>query len=201
MRQIAVVLFEGAEELDFVGPWEVFTMLRAVEPESCDVFTVSEKGGEVRSAKGLRVIADRTFAEVESADIFVVPGGQGTRTESSNPAMLDFVRKLAAGSELATSVCTGSFVLEGAGLLSGKRATTHWGSIERMRKLGTVTVVDDQRFVDEGPVITSAGVSAGVDMALHIVGRLWSPETARKVQKAMEYYPVPPYAELATAIR
>ena len=173
-------------------------MLRAVQPDSCDVFTVSEYGGECLSAKGLRVIADRTFAQVDSADVFVVPGGQGTRAESSNPAMLAFVRKLAAGAELSTSVCTGSFVLEAARLLDGRRATTHWGSIERMRRLGTVTVVDDERFVDEGPVITSAGVSAGIDMALHIVGRLWSPETARKVQKAMEYFPAPPYAEVPT---
>ncbi len=96
---------------------------------------------------------------------------------------------------MTASVCTGSFVLEKAGLLAGKRATTHWASIERMRQLGTVDVVDDARFVDEGHVVTASGVSAGIDMALYLVGRLWSADVARQVQKAMEYYPEPPYQE------
>ena len=194
-RTIAIVIFEDAEELDWVGPWEVFTMLSQVEPGSCNVFTVSEHGGEVRCAKGLRVLADHSFESAPPADVILIPGGQGTRREVDNQPMLDFVKRMDQGAELTTSVCTGSFILEKTGLLDGKRVTTHWGSIDRLRQRGTVNVVDDERYVDEGHFITAAGVSAGIDMSLHIVGRLWSPDIARKVQKAMEYYPQPPYAD------
>lgn len=196
-RAIAIVLFEGAEELDFVGPWEVFTMLGQVEAGSCSVFTVSEHGGEVRCAKGLRVIAEHSFADCPPADLILVPGGQGTRREVDNRAMIEFVRRMDEKTEVTTSVCTGSFVLEAAGLLAGKRATTHWGSIERLKARGTVEVLEDTRFVDEGRIVTSSGVSAGIDMALYLVGRLWSPVIARRVQKAMEYFPEPPYADVA----
>lgn len=194
-RTIGVVVFEGAEELDFVGPWEVFTMLQKVEPETCEAFLVSERGREVRCAKGMRVLADYSFADAPQADVIVIPGGQGTRTEDKNPVILEFLRKQAKQAELMTSVCTGAFLLQAIGLLEGKKATTHWGSIERLGERG-VEVVEFTRFVDEGAVITAAGVSAGIDMSLHIVGRLWSPELARKVQKAMEYFPEPPYGDV-----
>ncbi|MEO6397899.1 MAG: DJ-1/PfpI family protein [Tepidiformaceae bacterium] len=193
-RTVAVVAFEGAEELDFVGPWEVFTMAAALFPETCSAYLVSERGGEVRCAKGLRVIADYSFESAPRAEIVVVPGGMGTRKESANPAMLNYLKNAAHSAELMTSVCTGSFVLEQAGLLTGKRATTHWGSMERLRALGTVQVVEE-RWLDEGSVITSSGVSSGIDMALYITGKLWGAEKARMVQKAMEYFPEPPYQE------
>lgn len=193
-RSIAVVLFENAEELDFVGPWEVFTMLRAIQPGSCEVFTVAETAGPVLCAKGLQVIAQHSFADCPAADIVVVPGGMGTRKEVDNPAMTSFLERAAAKAELTTSVCTGTFLLERVGLLKGKRATTHWGSMDRLRSLGTVDVVE-QRWLDEGNVITSSGVSSGIDMALYVVGRLWGAGTARLVQKAMEYFPDPPYAD------
>ena len=193
-RTIAIVAFEGAEELDFVGPWEVFTMAAALFPETCSVYLVSERGGEVRCAKGLRVIADYSFESAPTPDIVVVPGGMGTRFESGNPVMLSYLKSAAQSAELMTSVCTGSFVLEQAGLLTGKRATTHWGSMDRLRALGTVQVVEE-RWLDEGSVITSSGVSSGIDMALYICGRLWGADKARLVQKAMEYFPEPPYQE------
>ena len=197
VRNVAVVLFEDAEELDWVGPWEVFTMLtKHIEVDSCNVFTVSESGDVVRCHKGLRVLSDYSFTNCPRPDIFVVPGGFGTRREQSNPAMRDFVRRAAETAEVSTSVCTGSFVLAAAGLLEGKRATTHWGSIPNLRAVEGLTVVDDARWVDEGNVITAAGVSAGIDMSLHLVGRLWSPEAARKVQLAMEYFPAPPYQDV-----
>ncbi|MGI8550028.1 MAG: DJ-1/PfpI family protein, partial [Dehalococcoidia bacterium] len=112
-----------------------------------------------------------------------------------NGAMIDYIRRCAGTAEVMTSVCTGAFLLERAGLLQGKRATTHWASLDRLRELGTVEVVEE-RWVDNGNVITAAGVSAGIDMALYLVGRLWSPETARRVQKGIEYFPSPPYADL-----
>jgi transcriptional regulator GlxA family with amidase domain len=195
-RSIAIVLFDVVEELDFVGPWEIFTFARQLDPETCDVFTVSERGGEVRCAKGLRVLADHSFETAPRADVILVPGGMGTRTEVDNPRIVEYIRRSAESAELTTSVCTGSFLLERAGLLAGKRATTHWASIDRFRALGSVQVVDDERVVDECAVITSAGVSSGIDMALYIVGRLWGPELARRVQKGVEYFPDPPYADV-----
>lgn len=196
MKQIAIVLFDGVEELDFAGPWEVFTMLSQTVEGSCNVFAVSETGGQVTCAKKLRVLADHSFETCPPIDVFLVPGGMGTRREVANPAMLAFLQRIAPTAEVATSVCTGSFVLEAAGLLTGKRATTHWGSIDRLKALGTVEVVENTRFVDEGAVVTSSGVSAGIDMALHLVGRLWDPPTARRVQKYMEYFPDPPYGDV-----
>ncbi len=195
-RTIAIIVFPGVEELDFVGPWEVFAYLRSLEPEACEVFTVSERGGEVRCAKGLRVIADHSFESAPRANIILVPGGQGTRTEVNNPRIIEYIRRTGAAAEVATSVCTGSFMLERAGLLTGKRATTHWRSLDRMRALGTVEVVEGQRWVDEGVVVSASGVSAGIDTALYLVGRLWGPETARRVQKGIEYFPDPPYADV-----
>lgn len=190
-RNVAFVLFEDAEELDFAGPWEVFTMLAQVVPGSVANYLVSEHGGQVRCAKGMRVIADHSFAGAPAPDIVVIPGGQGTRREVDNPAMVDFVTQAASRAEVTASVCTGAFVLERAGVLRGRRGVTHWASMDRLRALGTVDVVE-ARFVDEGAVITAAGVSAGIDMTLHLVGRLWSPEVAQKVQRYMEYYPEPP---------
>ncbi len=194
-RNIAIVIFPVVEELDFVGPWEVFSYLRALEPDTCEVFTVSERGGEVRCAKGLRVIADYSFDTAPRADIILVPGGMGTRTEVDNPRLIDYLRRAGSVAELATSVCTGAFLLERAGLLAGRRATTHWRSLNRLRALGTVEVVE-QRWVDTGNVVTSSGVSAGIDMSLYLVGRLWGPEMARKVQKGIEYFPDPPYGDV-----
>ena len=194
-RSIAIVIFPVVEELDFVGPWEVFSFLRSLEPEACDVFTVAEHGGEVRCAKGLRVLADYSFETAPRPDIILVPGGMGTRTEVENPRLIEYLQRAGGAAEVSTSVCTGSFLLARAGLLEGKRATTHWASLDRLRALGTVEVVEE-RWVDEGAVVTSSGVSAGIDMALYLVGRLWGAETARRVQKGIEYFPAPPYAEV-----
>ena len=191
-RSVAFVLFNGAEELDFVGPWEVFTMLNAVAPGEVAAFTVAETAGIVNCAKGLKVVADHSFASCPPADIILIPGCGGTRTERDNPAMLEFVKRMDAKAEFTTSVCTGALVLQSAGLLKGLRATTHWGAIELLKRPGDCEVLEDARFVDNGRIITASGVSAGIDMALHLAGRIWGPEVAMKTQKAMEYYPDPP---------
>jgi transcriptional regulator GlxA family with amidase domain len=195
-RSIAIVIFPGVEELDFVGPWEIFSYLRSLQPDACEVFLVAEHSGEVRCNKGLRVLADYSFETAPRADIILVPGGMGTRAEVDNPRIIDYIRRAGHEAELTTSVCTGAFMLERAGLLAGKRATTHWRSLDRLRALGTVDVVES-RWVDEGAVVTSSGVSAGIDMALYLVGRLWGPEIAKRVQKGVEYFPEPPYADVA----
>jgi transcriptional regulator GlxA family with amidase domain len=194
-KTIAILLFPEVEELDFVGPWEVFGYLATVRPGSCRVFTVAEQAGEVRCAKGLRVLAEHGFAGCPPADVLVVPGGRGTRTEVDNPRLIDFVRRVGDAAEVAASVCTGAFLLARAGLLAGRQATTHWRSLDRLRALEGVRVVE-ARWVDEGRVVTAAGVSAGIDAALHLVGRFWGAETARLVQQGIEYFPAPPYADL-----
>ncbi|HLZ27417.1 MAG TPA: DJ-1/PfpI family protein [Chloroflexota bacterium] len=202
-RRIGIVLFPGVEELDFVGPWEIFTMTGSANPgvePRCVVFTVSQTGGEVVCAKGLRVLADYDFGNAPLADLIVVPGGRGTRSEVDNPRMIDYLRQAARTAEVVSSVCTGAFLLERAGLLHGRRATTHWASLDRLRAFADIEVVDDQRWVDEGPIVTSQGVSAGIDMALYLVGRFWGVDAARGVQKMVEYFPDPPYANVPTPV-
>jgi transcriptional regulator GlxA family with amidase domain len=194
-RSVAILVFNDVEELDFAGPWEVFSYFRKQNPELCDVFTVSETGGEIRCAKGLRVIADHSFATAPKADVLVVPGGQGRKHEVNNPRLIGFIRAHAKRAELTTSVCTGAFLLERAGLLNGKRATTYWGAVDEFRALGTGTVTRG-RYVEDGNVITSSGVSAGIDMSLFVIGKLFSPQLARKVQKGIEYFPEPPYQDV-----
>lgn len=152
------------EELDFVGPWEVLNMARRFGADA-NVLLVAERAGAVRCNGGLSVNVDCSFEDCPPLDLILIPGGQGTRTEVDNQSLLDFVRYQAARCAWVTAVCTGAFILERAGLLTTKRATTHWASLDRLRNLATVDVVED-RFVVDGNTITSAGISAGIDMAL-----------------------------------
>lgn len=200
MMQVGLALFDDVEELDFVGPWEVFTMANQVIERykqpfgQMSVFTVSQKGGTVRCAKGMRVIADKSFAECPPLDVLLVPGGQGTRREVENRVMLDFIATQARRATWVTSVCTGSLLLTTAGPAKGKRVTTYWGFVETLRGRGDAAeVVDTARFVRDGNVVTAAGVSAGIDMALWLTGQLFSPALARLTQRGMEYDPAPPY--------
>jgi transcriptional regulator GlxA family with amidase domain len=191
--KVGVVVFDVAEELDFVGPWEVLTS--AATLGGLEVFSVAERGEPVRCAKGLRVLPDRTFADVDALDVVLVPGGQGSRQEMKNPAMLDWLGRIAPGCQWVTSVCTGAAIVGAAGLLAGCRATTHWAYIETLRKdHPDVEVLEKVRYVRDGRVVTAAGVSAGIDMALWLVGQIKDPATARKIQHYIEYDPAPPYA-------
>jgi transcriptional regulator GlxA family with amidase domain len=197
---IGLILFDRAEELDWVGPFEVFTMAREIADgqgpaAGIRVVLISEDGGLVHGAKGMRVETDHGFADAPTLDVLLIPGGIGTRTEMKNPVMLDFLRKKAAEVKWLTSVCTGSAVLEKAGLAKGKRITTHWHYLPTLRETageGT-TVVDHIRYVRDGNLVTSAGVSAGIDMALWLTGQLFGVAHARNTQRAMEYDPAPPY--------
>ena len=193
-KTIGVLLFPDAEELDFVGPYEVFGMLSKHFDQDWQVVTVAEAREPVVCANGLVVVPDRTFDDCPPLDVLLVPGGFGTRREVDNETLIAFVRQQGGRCQWVTSVCTGAFVLHRAGFLNGRRATTYWASLDRLRELPNVEVVE-QRFVVDGNVITAAGVSAGIDMALYLVGQVKDPETARNVQKAIEYYPEPPYAE------
>jgi transcriptional regulator GlxA family with amidase domain len=182
------LLFPDAEELDLVGPWEIINVWRKYKggPEHC--FTVSQAGGEIRFAKGMRVMADYSFSDCPQLDYLLIPGGQGTRSEVNNTALLEFVRKQAASCKEILSVCTGSFLLQAAGLLNNRKATTHWGSLERLRALPDVCVTE-KRFVRDGNIWTAAGVSAGIDLALALVADQAGEEVAGEVQLYAEYYP------------
>jgi transcriptional regulator GlxA family with amidase domain len=193
--RIAVALFEGAEELDWAGPWEVLAAWALVWPDDgVEVVTVGPTPDPVRCAKGLRVLADVGWDEAGALDVLVYPGGIGVRAnlDAGDPVHRR-LRDLHAGGTLLTSVCTGSLVYAAAGLLRDRPATTHHGSLDRLAELDpTVDVRPDDRFVDDGDVVTAAGVSAGIDMALHLIARLHSTERAREVRRYVQYDPEPP---------
>jgi transcriptional regulator GlxA family with amidase domain len=194
MTTIGIVIFDGAEELDFVGPWEVFTMA-AKTRDDVRVVTIAERPQPVRCAKGMRVIPDHSIADAPALDVVLVPGGQGTRREVDNPVLIGWLRRIAPGLHWVTSVCTGALLLCEAGLARGLRVTTHWGFIEDLRKrYPDVEVLERVRYVRDGNVCTAAGVSAGIDLALWLTGQLFGVDAARKTQRAMEYDPAPPYA-------
>jgi transcriptional regulator GlxA family with amidase domain len=199
-RAIGILLFDDAEELDFVGPYEVFTVMNQAlkhfgkEP-SHEVLLLAEREAPVRCAKGMRVLPHATLAAAPKLDVLLVPGGQGTRREVDNKALLDWIAKVAADCSWVTSVCTGALLLTAAGPARGKRVTTHWGFIAQLReRKEAAEVLDHIRYVRDGNLVTSAGVSAGIDMALWLVGQLHTPALARAVQRTMEYDPAPPYA-------
>jgi transcriptional regulator GlxA family with amidase domain len=194
VTSIAVVLFDGAEELDYAGPWEVLAAWATQHPDDgVRVHTVAESSEPIRSAKGLRVLADHTWDTAPPPDVLLVPGGVGVHELIGDEQFLDRLRTLAGGGTLVTSVCTGALVLAAAGLLRDRPATTWWGRLDRLAELDpTIEVRPDDRFVDSGEIVTSAGVSAGIDMALHLVARLHSPERAREVRRYIQYDPEPP---------
>ncbi len=194
MTRIAVALFDGAEELDFAGPWEVLAAWASQWPDDgVEVFTVADSAEAVRCAKGLRVLPDHSWETAPGIDVLVYPGGIGTRRELAEPATLERLRGLREAGTLMTSVCTGALVFAAAGLLEDRPATTWWGSLDTLAELDpTIDVRPDDRFVDSGEVVTAAGVSAGIDMALHLVARLHSVERAREVRRYIQYDPEPP---------
>ncbi len=194
MTRVAIALFDGAEELDWAGPWEVLAAWAQGWPDDgVEVFTVAAGEGVVTCAKGLRVLPDHTRATAPAFDVLVYPGGAGARRELADQDVLEWLRGLAAGGTLMTSVCTGSLVFAAAGLLDGRPATTWWGALDTLRDLGTnIEVRPDDRWVDSGEVVTAAGVSAGIDMALHLVARLHSRERAVEVRRYIQYDPAPP---------
>jgi len=193
-RQIGLLVFDGVEELDAVGPWEVLSNWTQEHPEDgWDVFTLSADGAPVVGAKTLMLGAHHSIGDAPNLDVLIHPGGPGTRPLLTDRGHLDWIREQRASVPLMTSVCTGSLVYAAAGLLVGRRATTHWASLNLLSELDPTVMTDvDARYVDEGDLITSAGVSAGIDMALHLVARLADVERAREVRRDIQYSPLPP---------
>ena len=178
-KRVGIVIFDNIEVLDFCGPFEVFSATRLNEEKRREesspfqVLLVAEQPGPVVTSGGMKVIPGHTFDNCPKLDILCVPGGWGTRSQMTNPLMLDWLRSRAGEAELLTSVCTGSMLLGFAGLLDGHHATTHWRSLEWMHdSFPNVTVERDKHVVEDGALVTSAGISAGIDMALKVVGPL-----------------------------
>jgi transcriptional regulator GlxA family with amidase domain len=195
--KIGILVFDDVEELDFVGPWEVFKMAREAKPDEIELVLIAERESPVRCRGGMRVLADTTIADCHLLDVLLVPGGQGTRTEVKNEALLAWIARVAATAQWVTSVCTGAMLLTAAGPARGKRVTTHWNFVKTLRERGEASeVLENFRYVRDGNVVTAAGVSAGIDMALWLVGQWHGPEFARGVQRYMQYDPAPPYAAL-----
>jgi transcriptional regulator GlxA family with amidase domain len=197
-KRVGIVLFDDVEVLDFCGPFEVFSVTRLTEerrreePSPFEVLLAAETAAPVTTAGGMTVLPHRTFADCPSLDVLVVPGGWGTRKQLRNPVMLDWLRGRAAEAETLTGVCTGSMLLGFAGLLDGKRATTHWRSLDWMEEsFPSVTVERDLHFVEDGRLLTSAGISAGIDISLRVVARYCGEAVARATARHMEY----PYPE------
>lgn len=185
--QIAILLFDRFTALDAVGPYEMLSRTPGAET----VF-VAERTGPVRNDSGsLTLVADRTLAEVPAPDVLVVPGGPGQSDQMENEALLDWLRAADATSTWTTSVCTGSLLLAAAGLLTDRRATSHWLALEVLKSYGVEPT--GERVVTDGKYVTSAGVSSGIDMGLTLLGRIAGDEHAQAVQLLTEYDPQPPY--------
>lgn len=191
---VTVVLFDRLTPLDAIGPYEALIRMPDAKVE-----LAAMRAGPITTGRGpLTLIADRALPELERTDILLVPGGTGTRALERDAALLAELRRLAAGARVIASVCTGALLLGAAGLLRGRRATTHWALVDRLAEFGA-TPVDDARVVVDGEVWTGAGVSAGIDLALHLIAALHGEEQAKAVQLGMEYDPQPPFASGSVA--
>lgn len=186
--KFGILIFPDVEELDFIGPWEIVGTWSTFAAGPEERFIVAQSREPVMCAKGLSVNPDMSFEQCPPLDFLLVPGGQGTRQEVNNPVLINFISEQARRSKAVLSVCTGTFLLHKAGLLSGKKVTTHWNSLDRLRALKDITVVEE-RFVRDGNIWTSAGVSAGIDLMLAFIAGIAGEEVAGKVQFAAEYYP------------
>ena len=194
MPHIGILLFDGFEELDALGPWEVLaTWSQDLPEDGWTVSTFTRDGAPVRAAKGLLITPDHSYDSLPHLAVLLYPGGQGTRAHLEDAEQLQWIRDQRDAGTLMTSVCTGSTVYAAAGLLRDRPATTYWGSLDRLATIDpTIEVRPDDRFVDSGEVVTASGVSAGIDMALHLVSRLHSVERARDVRRYIQYDPEPP---------
>ena len=195
---VGILIFDEVEVLDFCGPFEVFGVAGRLKAAGAinknmetalQVFTIAENDRIIKAVNNLLVQPHYTIKNHPRLDVLVVPGGWGTRKEVNNPVLIDWLTKVTSQTKLNTSVCTGSFLLAKVGLLDGRKATTHWQSLDRFAQaFPKVEVQREVRWVDEGDIISSAGISAGIDMSLHLVERLLGRELAVQTARQMEYY-------------
>jgi transcriptional regulator GlxA family with amidase domain len=193
-RNVAIYIFDEIEVLDLGGPFEVFSTASRMKtrqapgtPKPFEVFTVAETPRPVRARGGLVVQPAFDLTNHPPPDVLIVPGGVVT-AEQQRPSVIDWIQRTAVAAELTASVCTGAFLLGSAGLLDGRTVTTHWEDIEGFRAtFPKVRVIEDRRWIDEGKIVTSAGISAGIDMSLHLVARLEGEELAVRTARQMDY--------------
>jgi transcriptional regulator GlxA family with amidase domain len=189
-QTVAIVIFDDVEVLDFCGPFEVFAVTGQRRGGAGDfkVFTVAEKADPVIARNSLSVNPTYTLDDCPQPDILLVPGGRGTRKEMNNTVLTDWIAGQFPKLELLLSVCTGALILAKAGLLEGLSATTHYAAMDELRAVApNTTLSPDDRYVDNGKIITSAGISAGIDMSLHVVSRLLGAEKAAETARHMQY--------------
>ena len=196
---IGLLVFDGVEELDFVGPYAVFTTAAKLQQEAGGaedrvLLVAASDAAAVQCGHGMRVLPDVTFRDCPTLDVVLAPGGSGTRLEVHNDDLLDWLAQAGPNAAWATSVGTGAFLLHAAGLACGKRMATHYLSEERLAGLG-VDIARGERWVRDGKVVSSQGISAGIDMALWLVGQLHSPAHANAARRFLQYDPAPPYAD------
>ncbi|WP_336245831.1 DJ-1/PfpI family protein [Paenibacillus apiarius] len=191
MQHVGILLFNDVEVLDFAGPFEVFAVTGQTLTTASSPFlvkTVSEDGKLVTARNGLKLQPDYSYADAPQFDILIIPGGPGSRTEMYNKATIKWVQERMDKVDIMASVCTGALILAEAGLLDGKTVTTHWNSYDRLESdYLSLTVKRNVKFVDEGKIVTSGGISAGINMSFHLVKRLLGKEVAANTAKMMEY--------------
>lgn len=194
MTTYGLLIFDIAEELDFAGPWEVFTCSAMLRDGADRAVLIAERPDPVRCAKGLRVLPDHTFDDHPPLDVLLIPGGRGAReVQIHNPVATDWIARTAERAAWVSSVCTGAILTHAAGPGRGRRMATHWNYEDALEARGDVTVVRDARYVVDGKLVSSQGVSAGIDSALWLVGRLHGREHARAVRRYLQYDPAPPF--------
>ncbi|MFB4316985.1 DJ-1/PfpI family protein [Actinomadura sp. 21ATH] len=194
MTTYGILVFDEAEELDVTGPWEVLTASSLLRGGADTTVLIAERTGPVRCAKGLRLLPDHTLDDHPPLDVLVVPGGRGAReVQPHNPAVTGWIAETAETTAWTAGVCTGAFLLHAAGPARGRRVATHWNYEDALEARGDVTVVRDARYVVDGDLLTSQGVSAGIDSTLWLVGRLHGRDHARAVRRVIQYEPAPPY--------
>ncbi|WP_343527059.1 DJ-1/PfpI family protein [Sphingomonas sp.] len=192
--KVGILLFPDVEVLDFAGPYEVFSVAARIAPTKAgtgvapfDVMTIGQQNAPIVARHGLRVMPDHDFDNAPPLDILIVPGGVVTAA-LEDPTILDWIRRTAGRARVTASVCTGAFLLARLGMLDGLSATTHWEDLDDLRtQFPGVTVVEGPPYIDHGAIMTSAGISAGIGMSLHLVSRLVSPDLARLTARQMQY--------------
>lgn len=189
IKNVAVLIYDNVELMDFCGPYDVFSIANKMSLEkNFNIFTVSERVGGVITQNGLSVNCEYSINNCPNIDILIVPGGQGSRKEMKNENILNWIKSCYSESELILSVCTGALLLANCQLLDGLYATTHHNAIEILKEiLPKAKIVKDKRFVDNGKIILSAGVSSGIDMSLYVLGKLLGEDLVLKVKENMEY--------------
>ena len=187
--KVGIVIFNEVEVLDFAGPYEVFSLASKENEKIFEVKTISETGELISARNGLKILPDLSYQNEPIFDILIVPGGYGAEEiEIKNPVMIEWLKSQQNKVEILASVCTGALLLAEAGILDNKKATTHWMDYDRLEKeYPKVEVVRGVKFVDEGNILTSGGISAGIDMSFHIIKRLFGTEVVKDLAKRMEY--------------